>query len=187
VGKHHCDDAYYRDKLPPLHNLLYASKSTHQGSIDRYKKEECTMSIKQHEFKNYLLSKPYHKVGVFIIENDFTNITNTASIMMLSYIGDNQYFVEWNVMYMTFFEEELDSVTIRNIPNYILGFAKSPTEYMHLKDLMDYLFKIRDFYNNVTEIYDDPRYHIRFDVLTTYNICITDHHVLNSSRDMQKS
>jgi hypothetical protein len=166
-GDSHYSDVNYRNKLPPLHNLLYTSKSTRQGSIDRYKKEECTMSIKQDEFKYYLISNPTHKVGIFKIMKAFDN-TDIASIIILSYMGDNRYFVEWKRIYTTFDENEVDSVIIYDTPKLAFGFLK---QNMDLEDLLGYLFKaLVDISGNRVDIYEDPRYYIRFDVLTTYNI-----------------
>jgi hypothetical protein len=168
LGKYYGHDAYYRDELPPLHNLLYTSKSTRQGSLDRYKKEECTMSIKQNEFKNYLVSKPNHKVGVFIMKNEWRDIINTASIIILSHIGDDNYFVEWKEIYTIIFDNEVYEVQIRNTPEF--GFGDFLKETMHLDDLMNNLFITRSIEGTVIDIYDHPDYHIRFDFLTTYNI-----------------
>jgi hypothetical protein len=169
VGKYY-DDAYYRDKLPLLHNLLYTSKSTRQGSFDRYKKEECTMSIKKHEFKYYLISKPNHKVGIFIMEKRHHN-TDEALMMILSHVRDNQYFVEWKTIITTIIENEVYSFRIQNMPKHNFGFDYFPRQNMHLEDLLASLFKIRNpQQGTTTDMYDNDRYYIRFDVLTTYNI-----------------
>lgn len=43
----------YEERTPPLHNLLYLNKEAYKASIDRYKLEECKLSISQYEFNIY--------------------------------------------------------------------------------------------------------------------------------------
>jgi hypothetical protein len=170
LGEYHDSNARHNKKLPPLHNLLYASKSAYEGSLDRYKKEECARSIKQHEFKNYLASNPNHKVGIFMMNDNYIDKANKASVIILSYIGNNQYFVEWKVISAYFVENELERVRIVNNPKYNFGFADFPKEKMYLDELLNMLFITLSIRGNGVNIYENTGYYIRFDVLTTYNI-----------------
>jgi hypothetical protein len=127
------------------------------------------MSIKQHEFKNYLASKPNHKVGIFIMEKRHHN-TDEALMMILSHVRDNQYFVEWKTIITTIIENEVNSFRIQNMPKDNFKFRYFLKQIMHLEDLRKSLFVSIDVSGNRTNFYEDPGYYIRFDGLTTYNI-----------------
>jgi hypothetical protein len=59
-------------ELSPLHNLLYANKSTYLGSMDRYRQEECQIPVTKYELSKYLDS-PYNAVTVFIFDESYEN------------------------------------------------------------------------------------------------------------------
>jgi hypothetical protein len=52
--------------ISKLHPFLYASKSAYEGSMDRYIKEECKLSITKKEFYNFVYKENRRTFAVFI-------------------------------------------------------------------------------------------------------------------------
>jgi hypothetical protein len=67
--------AYNSDstEMPPLHNLLYTSKSAYLGSMDRYRNQECQTLVTTREFIKYL-DQRFDYLSVFKFSEKHANI-----------------------------------------------------------------------------------------------------------------
>jgi hypothetical protein len=79
-------------RLQTLRSLCFVSKSAYEGGADRFKKEECTYSIRKKEFFNYFNNKLFHKVAVFIYSDSAT--FSNMKIIFIDYHSYYKYYVE---------------------------------------------------------------------------------------------
>jgi hypothetical protein len=174
LGKYYNNDNEINDnKLPSLHNLMYASKHIHAASLDRYKKEECNMHITINEIKKYLKSKPDHKVGLLVVHQFIvpSHIVEAHGIA-LTHLSDDIYFMEVK-MSNTYYDKDENMIGMNTLdPLYKSNFRNVCEEKLlrhdtaNVEKLVDLLFV-----QNVSTINSDiVEQNVLLDVLTIYNI-----------------
>jgi hypothetical protein len=170
LGKYY-DSDFSSHSLPLLHPLLYASRSTYKGSMDRYSKEECSFPISKKEFEKFVIENDPVQFAVFIEEKDFlVNRVRFEAFTIIKKYHD-AYLVEAKVARI-FYNNDLSLNQMNISANYPLRLRGNLQEGSNLLDKKEVFLSILTHVSSRSQIskFYSPNTEISFDVVTIYEI-----------------
>jgi hypothetical protein len=174
LGKYQNDESY-TGTVPPLHPLLYVSKSAYKGSMDRYSREECIFHISKNEFYNFINNLSPQNFAIFITDNTTSDSIRFQTFLVMQQ-RSSKYLVKKEEL-ITYYKKDLsirlmtktldsNKVTIPSRNYYwqdVTGTALSK------RDMISAVFKRKNFLF-VEDKFDNQGFEITCDVVTIYDI-----------------